>query len=252
MARNPFKNMSTFVSVASKRDLFGGAIEANLGAEYLDVSDVRQVPDHQEVFIHKDNEVSIIVELLQYESDLEDNLDAVRHYYNDLVEVNEASENKILSEAVLTAEESFLPNLGKDVVKMAIVGKQTVGKYSTRPGMQIDHIYVVFVLVRLVNVGTELFISMNIPAAALVPTKREGTTDMPVDEAHRAALQELEERMNVQQLLSSGAFEATAHAPGSDALGTCFHDLRSVLSSFKINDWSLFGGGEEEALAALV
>eukprot|EP01032_Pedospumella_encystans_P009127 gene9126-10774_t len=209
-------------------------------------------PHHQEVFIHKDNEVSIIVELLQYENDLEDSIDAVRHYYNDLVEVNEASENKILSEAVLSAEDSFLPNLGKDVVKMAIVGKQTVGKYSTRPGMEIDHIYVVFVLVRLVNVGTELFISMNIPAAALVPTKREGTIDMPVDESQSAALQELEERMNVQQLLSSAAFEAAANASGSDALGTCFQDLRNVLSSFKINDWTLFGGGEEEALAKLV
>lgn len=241
--------MTSFVGTSNKRGLFGGAIEANLGADYLDVSDVRQVPDHQEVFIHKDNEVSIIVELLQYENDLEDSLAAVRHYYNDLVEVNEATENKVLSEAVLTAEEAFLPNLSKDTPKMAIIGKQTVGKYSTRPGMQLDHIYVVFVLVRLVNVSTDLFISMNIPAAALVPTKREGAIDVPIDEAHSAALQELEEQMTVQQLLSSAVFDSST--PASDVLGHCFQELRGVLSSFKINDWSLFGGGDE-ALAGLV
>jgi len=236
--RISFSTMASFAESSDKRDLFGGAIETSLRAEYADVSDVRQVPDHQEVFIHKDNEVSIIVELLQYDDELPDTLVALRHYYDDLVEVNEATENKVLNEAVLSAEDSFLPNLDKDVVKMAVVGKQTVGKFRTRPGMQVDHIYLVFILVRLVSVGTELFISMNIPSAAILPPQKEGAEPLS-EEVENAALLELESRMNVQQLLDSSAYQSE---DVQDSLGTCFKDLRTLLSNFKINDWSLFGG----------
>jgi hypothetical protein len=65
----------------SKRELFGGAITANLPNGYLDArfvvqyaslkwtalmySDMRQIPDNQEVFLSSNSETSVIFEILQ-------------------------------------------------------------------------------------------------------------------------------------------------------------------------------------------
>ncbi|KAI0475010.1 Mog1p/PsbP-like protein [Xylariaceae sp. FL0804] len=43
--------------------LFGGALVCDLPSNFADVSQLRQVPDHQEVFIDKDGFTSIIVEI---------------------------------------------------------------------------------------------------------------------------------------------------------------------------------------------
>ncbi|KKA27205.1 hypothetical protein TD95_002109 [Thielaviopsis punctulata] len=43
--------------------LFGGAIVADLPTNYIDVSTLRSVPDHQEVFIDKDGFSSIVIEI---------------------------------------------------------------------------------------------------------------------------------------------------------------------------------------------
>lgn len=56
-------------------------------------SDIRQVPDHQEVFVSKEGRVSIVIELLSFEENLpsaEDGASA-RHFFNDLGTANGAS-----------------------------------------------------------------------------------------------------------------------------------------------------------------
>lgn len=45
--------------------LFGGAIVCDLPEHFADVSRLRQVPDHQEVYIDKDGFTSIIVEITE-------------------------------------------------------------------------------------------------------------------------------------------------------------------------------------------
>ena len=45
--------------------LFGGAITVSLDGDYLDASDMRQVPDNQEVLLSRTTNVSVIVEVLQ-------------------------------------------------------------------------------------------------------------------------------------------------------------------------------------------
>lgn len=47
-----------------------------------------QVPDHQEVYVDRDSEMSLIVELLSYDEDVSDD-QAAAHYYNDLAQCNE-------------------------------------------------------------------------------------------------------------------------------------------------------------------
>ncbi|KAL7977695.1 hypothetical protein Chor_009644 [Crotalus horridus] len=55
-----------------ERYLFGGAFSARLPPGGLDISEMRQVPDNQEVFVHPSTDQSIIVELLEYQAGVAD------------------------------------------------------------------------------------------------------------------------------------------------------------------------------------
>jgi hypothetical protein len=41
--------------------LYGGAIMTNMVNYWVDASNLRTIPDHQEVFLHPDEDVSLIV-----------------------------------------------------------------------------------------------------------------------------------------------------------------------------------------------
>lgn len=89
------------------QDLFGGAMKIGIPQEWRDVSDVRQIPDHQEVFqdctfAQKGNQISssgvqsasvqgtggcVIVEILEREDDVSDE-QASSFFFNDLADAN--------------------------------------------------------------------------------------------------------------------------------------------------------------------
>ncbi len=50
------------------QDLYGGVIRANLPSEYIDSSTLRQIPDHQEVFLSPHSLTSLVFEINQYVS----------------------------------------------------------------------------------------------------------------------------------------------------------------------------------------
>ncbi|GJN27388.1 hypothetical protein PR202_gb15408 [Eleusine coracana subsp. coracana] len=54
------------------RPLFGGAISTTFPVRFQDVSDIRQVPDHQEVFVDPARDESLIFELLDLKSEVDD------------------------------------------------------------------------------------------------------------------------------------------------------------------------------------
>ncbi|KAE8732956.1 Mog1/PsbP/DUF1795-like photosystem II reaction center PsbP family protein isoform 2 [Hibiscus syriacus] len=61
----------------SERPLFGGAISTSFPLRFQDVINVRQVPDHQEVFVHPARDESLIFELLDYKHEVGDDGSAV-------------------------------------------------------------------------------------------------------------------------------------------------------------------------------
>eukprot|EP00919_Chromeraceae_sp_WS-2016_P006735 GHVR01015840.1.p1 GENE.GHVR01015840.1~~GHVR01015840.1.p1 ORF type:complete len:128 (-),score=13.06 GHVR01015840.1:263-646(-) len=65
--------------------LYGGALESALVGDFLDSSKIREIPDHQEVFIWKDNSSSLIFEIVNYESQVND-LNAAQHFFSDYVD----------------------------------------------------------------------------------------------------------------------------------------------------------------------
>lgn len=208
------------------RGLYGGAIEAELAENYADVSQFRQVPDHQEVLVDGETEISVIVELLDMDqssknnADSTDALSAIKNQFFDLATCNESTENSIISVANLQ-NEGFMPHIDDTFPKMALIGKQTVGKYRTRPDMRVDVVYIIMVLVKLTNVATDVLISMNIPSVDLKTESGEV---------------ELEQLLNVLELLSAKEGTPLSATPISKYVAT----LARFLDTFDVKDWGLF------------
>ena len=85
-----FRASSTFTSQRNRpptyklAPLFGGAITASIPATYTDVSAIRQVPDHQEVWLDSEGFTSIVVEILERVE--KPDLEALKFHLEDRVE----------------------------------------------------------------------------------------------------------------------------------------------------------------------
>jgi hypothetical protein len=65
--------MSAFESPTSElkmTELFGGAMTCLLPASFQDLSGFRPVPDHQEVFVDKQSNTTITIEILARDDDV--------------------------------------------------------------------------------------------------------------------------------------------------------------------------------------
>ncbi|WFD01011.1 hypothetical protein MYAM1_003771 [Malassezia yamatoensis] len=81
--------------MAPVHSLFGGAITVALSGEFRDASEIRQVPDNQEVLLSKDSDVSVIVEVLQQVAQGTDpaSMDkAARYHFDSIGNDNDAAD----------------------------------------------------------------------------------------------------------------------------------------------------------------
>lgn len=118
-------------------DLYGGAVTTVLPEGIVDVSNIRQVPDTQEVFIIEDGEkdVSIIFDLLEQVSS-SDVKEALRIHIDDILESNDYT----------MLEERFLKTLNTNIYTCYVNTKNLTTLVS---------------LIRLDKVQTDVVISMN-------------------------------------------------------------------------------------------
>lgn len=75
----------------TERELFGGALSCCIPTAWRDVSDVRQVPDHQEVWQEMEGSV-LVIEILQHQDEVED-ANAASFFFHDLAESNGVSDS---------------------------------------------------------------------------------------------------------------------------------------------------------------
>ena len=68
-------------------ELFGGALSASVPASFADVSDIRQVPDHQEVWLDRNGFTSIVFEILERVE--KPDVEALKYHLQDIVEEDE-------------------------------------------------------------------------------------------------------------------------------------------------------------------
>ena len=143
--------------MSSVRPLFGGAMEMFVPPQFVDVSDLRVVPDHQEVFTDVDTGCCIIVELNSYRRDVED-AEAPRYYFEDIAKFNESSENTLESCGDLSdADCPHFPSASK----VFGLGVQSVSKYREHAK---NDVLLALAIVRLVPpTATDIVVSVTSP-----------------------------------------------------------------------------------------
>ncbi|KAL3347687.1 hypothetical protein AABB24_021390 [Solanum stoloniferum] len=123
------------VDSTAVRSLFGGAISTTFPIRFQDVSNVRQVPDHQEAFVNPERDESLIIELLDLKMDVADSGSAT-WFLQDLANEQEA-EGTIITEqsAVFEAPELCYRNMPAVIItaigQMAVAKEDKGGKHRT-------------------------------------------------------------------------------------------------------------------------
>ncbi len=209
------------------RPLYGGAIESILLPIFEDVSSLRDIPDHQEVFLHHDSEASIIVELLDLEKDASES-NILSHYFTDLAKHNDCQNYEIFQQS-LSMPDGFMPHVTPAFSRLACTGKQMVKKYRSEQA-KVDYVYIALVVVRLRNVDTDVLISLNLPLSeqrlSLLPPGSDVTA--------------IDALFQTTEALILGDH---SHSPGIVQLEIVFPEVKSFqdfLHHFRIQDWSLF------------
>ncbi|CEP11839.1 hypothetical protein [Parasitella parasitica] len=141
------------------RGLFGGAIEAPVFDSFLDASTIRQIPDHQEVFVDVNTQQSLIYELLDQVGATEKKV--AEHHFRQLADDNEAEDCNILSVDTLNPQE-VSPLLPQDTSEIYVLqGQQKIAKFNETNAF--NTVEIVMAVVRLTNVKTDFVISVNAP-----------------------------------------------------------------------------------------
>ncbi|EAW90065.1 RAN guanine nucleotide release factor [Homo sapiens] len=105
--------------------LFGGAFSAILPMGAIDVSDLRPVPDNQEVFCHPVTDQSLIVELLELQAHVRGEA-AARYHFEDVGGVQGARAVHVESVQPLSLENLALR--GRCQEAWVLSGKQQIAK----------------------------------------------------------------------------------------------------------------------------
>lgn len=189
--------------------LFGGAIFSSFPLRFQDVSNVRQVPDHQEVYADPSRDESLIFELLDLKVDVADNSSAT-WFLQDLASEQDA-------EGAMVIEQSGVFNVDGlhfgDVptIITTAVGQMAISK--GRQGREAQNIVRVYLAnLRLKGVATDVLI-----------TAYEPVLISPLSET--------------AQTVGAGLAVPAAES-GCMPMSEVF---KLAVSSFKVNDWSLFG-----------
>jgi hypothetical protein len=109
--------------------LYGGAITALIPTMMQDASDIRQVPDHQEVFLDKGSNNSLIIEILESTAhrDLVNSKDRIILHWNDILEANQCAKSQLLSEA---EEHTSKSGAIGDFKVQTVTGVQAISKFN--------------------------------------------------------------------------------------------------------------------------
>ncbi|GAY36627.1 hypothetical protein CUMW_023410 [Citrus unshiu] len=194
----------------SERPLFGGAISSSFPHRFQDVSNIRQVPDHQEVFVDPSRDESLIFELLDFKLDVGDNGSAA-WFLQDLATEQDAEGCTLLEQSGVV-EAPVLRYKDLPATVTTAVGQMAISK--GRQGREAQNIVKVYLAnLRLKEVGTDVLV-----------TAYEPLLINPLSE--------------IASTVGAG-LPVPATQSGFMQMSEVF---KLAVSSFKVNDWSLFGG----------
>lgn len=169
--------------------------------DWRDVSDIRQVPDHQEVWQSMNGEV-LVIEILERQE--VGNKEAARFFFSDLAESNGATQvgTSLFQSSTTpptTAVEGAIACAGVGFQKIAI-GKNEDIAGRPRKDQEVQWTSVELLVLRLPRVETDLLVTLTKPA----PNPSEPPVNAPVTPEWSS-------------------------------------NFQKVLSTLKVRDWGLFG-----------
>ncbi|KAL2484612.1 Mog1/PsbP/DUF1795-like photosystem II reaction center PsbP family protein [Abeliophyllum distichum] len=193
----------------TQRALFGGSITSTFPTRFQDVSNIRQVPDHQEVFVDPTRDESLIFELIDLKANVPDEGSA-SWFLQDLANEQDAEGTMVLEQSGVFQADGLQYRNTPAVVTTA-TGQMGISK--GRQGREAQNIVKVYLAnLRLKEVGTDVLITAYEPM--LINPLSESASTVGAGLAVPAA-----------QYGCMPMAEVFKHA----------------VSSFKVNDWSLFG-----------
>ncbi|EGG18397.1 Ran GTPase binding protein [Cavenderia fasciculata] len=152
--------MDTKIQQQEKKGLYGGAMEIEIPTRFIDVSQFRQVPDHQEVFVDETSDQSVIIELLERQSHIEDNKSASFHFDTISDESDIPADGRIVfnHRPIDSAE---MPHFTNETPKFLLFGQQKVAKFNETGSENIVNVYMA--IVRLSKSQTDVLITLYHP-----------------------------------------------------------------------------------------
>ncbi|GJE86873.1 Mog1 domain-containing protein [Phanerochaete sordida] len=159
--------------MSSTRELFGGAITVNLPTALLDASELRQVPDTQEVFLSPDSGVSIIFEVLERVS-ATDPVEAAKFHFDSLAHDNSATNKTVLDVNPTSQHQGDTP------APIILRGTQSVPKFNA---VEPDEVQILLALYRIESKNVDFVMTMNVPTkttdgGAATPTELAAATQV--------------------------------------------------------------------------
>ncbi|KAI9710533.1 MAG: multicopy suppressor of ts gsp1 [Bogoriella megaspora] len=166
--------MAAFQSI----DLFGGAVKAQYPKNFIDASELRQIPDHQEVYLESDGFTNIVVEFLERPPDLKcpTDVDAALFHLSDISEDDELLETDVRSKDTIQFQKAS--NLAA-VSIIALNASSSSREASLEERVQSTLIRLL--LLRAKN-ATDILITINIPLTSEHGFGNDGKLDQALIE----------------------------------------------------------------------
>ncbi|XP_022620609.1 ran guanine nucleotide release factor [Seriola dumerili] len=139
--------------------LFGGALSAVIPRSATDISELREIPDNQEVFAHAHTDQSLIVELVEYQGQVADQ-DSARYHFEDIAGSNKSLEPGAFEVTSVVALPKSDVSLSECSSAWTLTGTQCVSKFNEEARNTVTlHLG----LFRLPQFSTEVLITFNDP-----------------------------------------------------------------------------------------
>jgi len=137
--------------------LYGGAAKCMIPSDWVDASSFRDVPDHQEVFMHPHavGEQSVIIEILEYDQTLPDDK-AAAYYFNDLANADGASSTEIDADRTRISTVNIF---GTTVPRCDIAGIHMKAKLG--PNSPTKPVVVLMSVIRAVNIHSDILVTSH-------------------------------------------------------------------------------------------
>ena len=178
--------------------LFGGAVACFLPIPRMDISEVRQVPDNQEVYAHPKTDQSIVIELLEYQN-IASGEEATRAHYLDISQANKSTETVVLSHEEIETNRIAIK---KCTACHYLTGTQKIAKFNESEEDS-NIVRVQLVLYRLQEFDTDLVVTFNDPVSVSA-----GSSSNKGGEGNNWDLEQFKDLVSSIRLLDESIFNA--------------------------------------------